>query len=244
MLYKLNKDTDRENYSKVNRVTLADIGWKEKDLENLISNNIQDFISSNDLMTIFNERVRQEEPDILALDQNGDLYFFELKRWSGKQENLLQVLRYGQLFGKSNYDELNIMYQNYQNNKDVSLAEDHFRYFRVRGCVQIDVSQTYPMSVRRADIFNHVGRVRIMPEQHHKAPSGRKHLGKVTAVSGVGHPVSVVHVFLLQSRCPGFFVSFSMPLQRRFVNPKILWFRMHILWFVQIIEPAYSCAHT
>nr|DAM34665.1 MAG TPA: hypothetical protein [Caudoviricetes sp.] len=85
-----------------------------------------------------------------------------------------------------------------------NLPEDHFRYFRVRGCVQIDVSQTGSMSVRRADIFNHVGRVRIMPEQHQKAPSGRKHLGKVTAVSGVGHPVSVVHVFLLQSRCPGF----------------------------------------
>nr|DAH18740.1 MAG TPA: hypothetical protein [Caudoviricetes sp.] len=60
------------------------------------------------------------------------------------------------------------------------------------------------MSVRRADIFNHIGSVRIMPEQHQKAPSGRKHLGEVTAISGVGHPVSVVHVFLLQSRCPGF----------------------------------------
>lgn len=107
MLYKLNKNTNRNNYSKVKRVTLSDIGWKEKDLENLISNNIQDFISSNDLMAIFTERARQEEPDILAIDKKGDLYIFELKRWSGKQENILQVLRYGQLFGKSTYDELN-----------------------------------------------------------------------------------------------------------------------------------------
>lgn len=58
MLYKLNKNTNRNNYSKVKRVTLSDIGWKEKDLENLISNNIQDFISSNDLMAIFTERAR------------------------------------------------------------------------------------------------------------------------------------------------------------------------------------------
>ena len=129
MLYKLNQYQNRNIYQKVKRVTLADIGWKEKDLENLISHNIQDFISSNDLMTIFNERVRQEEPDILALDSAGDLYIFELKRWSGKQENLLQVLRYGQLFGRSNYDDLNSMYQKYQHNPCANLMQDHSFYF-------------------------------------------------------------------------------------------------------------------
>ena len=55
--------------------------------------------------SLVSERTRQEEPDILAIDSNGDLYIFELKRWEGKQENLLQVLRYGQLFGNSTYDE-------------------------------------------------------------------------------------------------------------------------------------------
>lgn len=129
MLYKLNKNSNRQEYTKVKRVTLAEIGWKEKDLENLISNNIQDFISSNDLMPIFTERARQEEPDILALDSNGDLYIFELKRWSGKQENLLQVLRYGQLFGKSTYEELTSLYRKYQNNADANLQKDHSWYF-------------------------------------------------------------------------------------------------------------------
>lgn len=129
MLYRLNKEQNRDSYSKVKRVSLADIGWKEKDLEKLISNNIQDFISSNDLMAIFTERARQEEPDILALDKEGDLYIFELKRWSGKKENLLQVLRYGQLFGKSTYDELNCLYQKYQRNNNANLAVDHSVYF-------------------------------------------------------------------------------------------------------------------
>ena len=129
MLYKLNQAQNRSEYQKVKRVTLAEIGWKEKDLESLISNNIQDFISSNDLMTIFNERVRQEEPDILAVDSDGDLYIFELKRWSGKQENLLQVLRYGQLFGRSNYDDLNSMYQKYQHSNQAQLIQDHAAYF-------------------------------------------------------------------------------------------------------------------
>ena len=76
MLYKLLNN--KSDYSKVNRVTLADIGWKELDLQNLLSKHIQDFIYSNELLTIFNERPRQEEPDILALDRNGDLYILEL----------------------------------------------------------------------------------------------------------------------------------------------------------------------
>ncbi len=129
MLYKL--DTNAKNYAKVNRVTLSKFGWKEIDLQELLSNHIQDFISMNDLMTIFNERPRQEEPDILALDKNGDLYIFELKRWSSNKENLLQVLRYGQLFGNSNYDELNDMYNNYQagNGSVLELDEIHQLYF-------------------------------------------------------------------------------------------------------------------
>lgn len=103
MLYKLSQN--KQDYTKVKRVTLAEIGWKELDLQRLMSSHIQDFIYSNDLLTIFNERPRQEEPDILAIDRNGDLYILELKRWSSDRENLLQVLRYGQLNGSSNYDE-------------------------------------------------------------------------------------------------------------------------------------------
>ena len=131
MLYKLNLHENKNEYSKVKRVNLADIGWVEKDLEKLLSNNIQDFISSNDLMTIFNERSLQEEPDIVALDRNGELYIFELKRWGSHQENLLQVLRYGQLYGRSDYDDLNEMYKKYQKNYDVDLLDDFIKYFEI-----------------------------------------------------------------------------------------------------------------
>jgi uncharacterized protein YfkK (UPF0435 family) len=129
MLYKL--DTRAKDYTKVNRVTLSSIGWKEIDLQLLLSNHIQDLISASELMTIFNERPRQEEPDILALDKNGDLYIFELKRWSSHQENLLQVLRYGQLYGNSNYDELNEMFRKYRKNNgsETDLYEIHKQYF-------------------------------------------------------------------------------------------------------------------
>ena len=126
MLYKLNPN--KQDYTKVKRVTLADIGWKELDLQRLMSSHIQDFIYSNDLLTIFNERPRQEEPDILAIDRNGDLYILELKRWSSDRENLLQVLRYGQLYGSSSYDELNELFQKYSKS-NVELLEIHKQYF-------------------------------------------------------------------------------------------------------------------
>ena len=111
MLYKLNPN--KQDYTKVKRVTLADIGWKELDLQRLMSLHIQDFIYSNDL---------------LAIDRNGDLYILELKRWSSDRENLLQVLRYGQLYGSSNYDELNELFQKYSKS-NAELLEIHKQYF-------------------------------------------------------------------------------------------------------------------
>lgn len=125
MLYRLKED---KNYEKVKRTTLANIGWKEKNLEDLLSKNINDLIYSNDLMTIFTQRVWKEEPDILALDVTGDLYIFELKRWASNPENLLQVLRYGQLYGGSNYDELNELYKKHHMGAG-ELLDAHKKHF-------------------------------------------------------------------------------------------------------------------
>lgn len=47
----------------------------------------------------------------MALDRSGKLYIFELKAWEAASENLLQVLRYGQIFGGSKYDDLEKMFQ-------------------------------------------------------------------------------------------------------------------------------------
>lgn len=135
MLYRLN--TEKKSYTKAKKVSLKDIGWLEKDLENLLSTHIRDFVYSNDLMTIFTETPGQEAPDILALDRNGDLYIFELKAWGSQQENLLQVLRYGQLFGGSDYDALNELYQKYANTT-ANLYDAHRHYF--------DLDSTSPLS--------------------------------------------------------------------------------------------------
>lgn len=88
------------------------------------------------MFTIFTERKFQEEPDIIALDKNGDLYIFELKRWSSNQENLLQVLRYGQKFGQYNYNRLSELYRKKYYNDDknydiLQLKKDHSEYFNI-----------------------------------------------------------------------------------------------------------------
>jgi len=132
MLYQLNTKDNKDQYQKVKRVTLAELGWKESDLQDLLSRNLYDMVLSSDLMTIFNERPMQAEPDILALDEKGDLYIFELKRWSGNPENILQVLRYGQLFGNSDYNELNAMYKKFLKQPqadDSFLLGAHKKYF-------------------------------------------------------------------------------------------------------------------
>ena len=70
------------------------------------------------LMTIFQERKWQEEPDIIAMNGQGDLYIFELKRIQSNEDNIVQLLRYAQKYGTYEYTEINKMYQSYKNDKN------------------------------------------------------------------------------------------------------------------------------
>jgi predicted RNA-binding protein with PUA-like domain len=129
VLYYLD-DSVRTNIKAVKLLTLDDIGWTEKDLENLISENITKLIPENQLMVLFQEKPFLEAADIYALDKEGNLYIFELKRWKSNQENILQVLRYGQIYGQYSYEQLQDMLRNYKKMPDLDLAEKHFEYFR------------------------------------------------------------------------------------------------------------------
>ena len=85
MLYKLSESAKKGYAERAEKATLKQAGWREKHLENFIANNISEIVSSEHLMTFFTEHPG-EVPDILALDEKGDLYIFELKRWEGKQD--------------------------------------------------------------------------------------------------------------------------------------------------------------
>lgn len=113
---------------KVEARTLKDVDLSEKDLEILVSKNIQSVIRQTELLVIAQSRKWQEEADILALDENGILYIFELKAWESRQDNLLQVMRYAQIFSEYGYDALNRMWQKFSSQSS-SLSEEHTNYF-------------------------------------------------------------------------------------------------------------------
>ena len=106
----------------------AEFNIKEKDIENFLKSRLSEIVSEEHLMLIGQERSFQEEADLLALDKDAVLYIFELKRWESNKENLLQVLRYGQIFGQYKYKELEKLAHNQQKMKG-SLKKAHKIHF-------------------------------------------------------------------------------------------------------------------
>ena len=129
MIYKIDLNEIRAGKSiaydnKAKRISPEDLNITEKNIEDYIANNIKEVLPTTDLMTIFQERKWQEEPDIMAMNGKGDLYIFELKRIQASEDNILQLLRYAQKFGSYEYSEINKMYQVYKNDNQFSLLDD------------------------------------------------------------------------------------------------------------------------
>ncbi len=105
-------DINKTNYEIKRRkgIRLSTIGWKEEDFQKMMYENLEVLLPEDELLLIMQSRKWQEEPDLMAIDKNGDLYIFELKAWESQESNLLQVLRYGQIFGQSTYADLNELY--------------------------------------------------------------------------------------------------------------------------------------
>ena len=129
MLYKLNKDAI-ESSVRMEIKTPSDVNLQEKDIENFLKSRLGEIVSENQLMLIGQERQRQEEADLLALDKEGTLYIFELKRWESNPENLLQVMRYGQIFGRYTYEQLEDLARR-QQKLEGSMKSKHKEYFEL-----------------------------------------------------------------------------------------------------------------
>ncbi|MBP9019746.1 MAG: hypothetical protein KBG04_08015 [Bacteroidales bacterium] len=115
MLYKIT-GLDSQN-AKLNPIEFYDFSHYdkiEKDLENLIANNLLDTLFEDyRLFPIFQERQYQAEADIYALNEKGELVIFELKRSTASQDAVLQALRYAQDAGKWTFSELQNKYEIY-----------------------------------------------------------------------------------------------------------------------------------
>lgn len=132
MLYSIRQTVEqRPELVHVTLSSLAAAGWTEKNLEDMFAMHIEDIMRSDKLLVVTQERLGQEAADILALDAVGNLYIFELKRWRSGQENLLQVLRYGQIFGQFGYDELEGLFRRYKGKSSGGLQQSHKEYFEL-----------------------------------------------------------------------------------------------------------------
>lgn len=134
MLYKYK---GKDNIEMLPSYNFEDLGGLEKDLENLLANNLSDLYSEDgQLMPIFQERSWQSEPDLCALDKNGNLVIFELKRGNVPGDTTIQVMRYCQDYGQKNYFELAKLYKIYTG-KD-NLKEAHAEAFGLDSQLQIE----------------------------------------------------------------------------------------------------------
>lgn len=134
MLYRLNSDNP-ERSVKVAIRPPAHFDLREKDIEEFVGSRLSEFVSEDHLMLIGQERKWQEEADLLALDKAGVLYIFELKRWESRTENILQVMRYGQIFGRYTYAELENLARR-QQKLDGSLRKSHQDHFGLHKAIE------------------------------------------------------------------------------------------------------------
>ena len=127
MIYQIQR-TGKKPPETIQVSTLKDQGWSEKDLENYLFKNLPKLVGP-DLMVIGQSSPWQPEVDLLALDCEGDLWFFELKAVRSTSENLLQVLRYSQSYSSLSIDDLSGIYEKFTGDSTKSLAVAFCAYF-------------------------------------------------------------------------------------------------------------------
>ena len=127
MLYEIDENKTLQPLEFYN---VGDLNKNEKDLENLLVKNLEIlFTEKNQLMPIFQERQRQEEPDLYAIDKYGNLVIFEFKKNNANENAVNQIMRYAQKFGKMKYTKLNKNFKKFTENPDSDLQKSHQESF-------------------------------------------------------------------------------------------------------------------
>lgn len=113
---------------RIRGVSLKSFGLDERAFQDILYRSLDKLIPDDELLLLMQSRQWQEEPDLMAIDKEGKLYIFELKAWESRSENILQVLRYGQIFGSYKYEDLNRLYRKFEN-EGKSLKEAYLSVF-------------------------------------------------------------------------------------------------------------------
>ncbi len=124
----LNIDLKNKLAERVRGVSLKSFGLDERTFQDILYRSLDKLIPDDELLLLMQSRQWQEEPDLMAIDKKGNLYIFELKAWESRSENILQVLRYGQIFGSYKYEDLNRLYRKFED-EGKSLKEAYLSVF-------------------------------------------------------------------------------------------------------------------
>jgi hypothetical protein len=123
------------NYSRLQPVafqSFSDVARTEKDLEDLLAQHLFDVLfSQTPLLPFHQERPYQAVADIYALNEEGDIIIFELKRDQADSEALEQLLRYVGEAGLWSFKEIQRRYNNYRSDSSSSLLEAHSQTFNI-----------------------------------------------------------------------------------------------------------------
>jgi hypothetical protein len=123
MLYKLGKSAKK--FDSIDPLPFSGLPL-EKELEDLLAQNLWDVLfEGSQLMPIFQERSWQPEADIYALNEQGDLVIFELKRAHADGGAVHQALRYCEKAGRYSYERLEEMLRAYRKGQSISLQQEH-----------------------------------------------------------------------------------------------------------------------
>lgn len=129
MLYRIMTGQNDTGYlERRTPIQLADLGYREKDLQKWLLRHIDQIIRTAELFPLTESKRGEEMPDILAVDKTGRLFIFELKRWESQSSNLLQVMRYAQISCEWNYEDLEHFYQR-EIQEEKELANHHREHF-------------------------------------------------------------------------------------------------------------------
>lgn len=114
----LTYDTAGSNIEKMRSKKLSFFDFDERKLQDILFRAMSRLFPDDELLMIMQSRRWREEPDLMALDKKGNLFIFELKATESNPENILQVLRYAQLYGNSDIEKINKWYKtfNHTNN--------------------------------------------------------------------------------------------------------------------------------
>ena len=132
MLFELHLDDDGADDLELQPfLNLQQVNRLEKDLEKILADHLYNTLYQQaPLMPFFQERAFQEEADLYALNEDGDLVIFELKRGGAGSGAVQQILRYAQDAGQWSYAELSERYSKYTDG-ETELAKAHKEEFEL-----------------------------------------------------------------------------------------------------------------